>query len=118
MILNVTSGVVTREKDFFERAYGKDPDEFRTILTMPDDFIRYRDFFEKNGLTNKWKEEYNKLSNDKKEQLLFMLSQYKTDIEAFDKYDDTSLKDIMEFYSIKKKEYEKNEMFYKRKYSL
>lgn len=118
VILNVTSGVVTREKDFFERAYGKDPDEFRTILTMPDDFIRYRDFFEKNGLTNKWKEEYNKLSNDKKEQLLFMLSQYKTDIEAFDKYDDTSLKDIMEFYSIKKKEYEKNEMFYKRKYSL
>ncbi len=118
VILNVTSGVVTREKDFFERAYGKNPDEFRTILTMPDDFIRYRDFFEKNGLTNKWKEEYNKLSNDKKEQLLYVLSQYKTDIEAFDKSDDTSLKYIMEFYSIKKKEYEKNELFYKRKYSL
>ena len=42
-----------------------------------------------------------------------MLSQYKTDIEAFDKYNDTSLNDIMEFYSIKKKEYEKNEVFYK-----
>ena len=45
-----------------------------------------------------------------------MLSQYKTDIEAFNKYNDTSLNDIMEFYSIKKKEYEKNEVFYKRKY--
>ena len=56
--------------------------------------------------------------NTEKEELIHMLSQYKTDIEAFDKYDDTSLKDIMEFYSIKKKEYEKNEMFYKRKYSL
>lgn len=56
--------------------------------------------------------------NTEKEELIHMLSQYKTDIEAFDKYNDTSLKDIMEFYSIKKKEYEKNEVFYKRKYSL
>lgn len=118
VILNVTSGVVTREKDFFERAYGKNPEEFRTILTMPDDFIRYRDFFEKNGLTNKWKEEYNKLSSRGKEELLQVLSQDKTDIEAVEKYNDTFLKDIIKFYSIKKKEYEKNEMFYKRTYSL
>lgn len=54
--------------------------------------------------------------NTEKEELIHMLSQYKTDIEAFDKYNDTSLNDIMEFYSIKKKEYEKNEVFYKRKY--
>lgn len=54
--------------------------------------------------------------NTEKEELIHMLSQYKTDIEAFDKYNDTSLNAIMEFYSIKKKEYEKNEVFYKRKY--
>ena len=54
--------------------------------------------------------------NTEKEELIHMLSQYKTDIEAFDKYNDTSLNDIMEFYSIKKKEYEKNKVFYKRKY--
>ena len=54
--------------------------------------------------------------NTEKEEIIHMLSQYKTDIEAFDKYNDTSLNDIMEFYSIKKKEYEKNEVFYKRKY--
>lgn len=118
VILNVTSGVVTREKDFFERAYGKNPEEFRIILTMPDDFIRYRDFFEKNGLTNKWKEEYNKLSSQGKEELLQVLSQEKTDIEAVEKYNDKFLKDIIKFYSIKKKEYEKNEMFYRREYSL
>ena len=54
--------------------------------------------------------------NTEKEELIHMLSQYKTDIEAIDKYNDTSLNAIMEFYSIKKKEYEKNEVFYKRKY--
>lgn len=40
--------------------------------------------------------------NTEKEELIHMLSQYKTDIEAFDKYND-----IMEFYSIKKRIREK-----------
>ena len=46
VILNVTSGVVAKEEDFFVRAFGHDEFEFLDILAMPDDFIRYRDFFE------------------------------------------------------------------------
>lgn len=118
VILNVTSGIVAKERDFFERAYGKSPEEFQMILTMPDDFIRYRDFFEMNGLTYKWKNEYSKLTHDEKDKLLSLLSNDDKDFDILENNVDASLKSIIGFYSIKKKEYQKNEQFYKRKYFL
>ena len=54
VILNVTSGVVPKEKNFFFRAFGRSVDEYLEILVMPDDYIRYRDYFEKAGLIQRW----------------------------------------------------------------
>ena len=118
IILNVTSGVVAKERDFFNRAYGKSPEEFIEILTMPDDFIRYRDFFEKNSLTSKWKHEYSKLSIKAKENLLKILSSEKTDIAASEKDHEKELDTILSFYSIKKSAFERNKAFFKRKYGI
>lgn len=74
LILNVTRGVVAKEMDFFEKAYGKSTDEFKEILSMPNDFIKYRNFFESNGLIDEWKLSFSKLSKREREKLLVVLS--------------------------------------------
>ena len=45
-VLNSTKGKIGRGKDFFEKAFGKDEDEFMKILYMPETMIIYRFFFE------------------------------------------------------------------------
>jgi hypothetical protein len=74
VILNVTKGVIAKEQDFFIRAYGSTPEEFHEILSMPNEFIKYRDIFEKNGFIKLWREGYKKLSKDEKIVLLKVLS--------------------------------------------
>lgn len=70
VILNVTKGVVAREKDFFYTAFGSNKKEFLEILTMPDQFIKYRMRFNKNGHIGAWREKYNNLKNVEKKTLL------------------------------------------------
>ena len=70
VILNVTKGVIAKEQDFFMRAYGSTPEEFHEILTMPNEFIKFRDFYEKNGFINLWRKRYRRLNKDNKVLLL------------------------------------------------
>ena len=42
VILNVTKGPVMPGAQFFYQAFGANPEEFKAILAMPDDFIRNR----------------------------------------------------------------------------
>lgn len=48
VILNVTKGPVMPGADFFYQAFGRNENEFKAILSMPDDFIR-------NRLVQNWK---------------------------------------------------------------
>jgi len=73
-ILNVTKGVFPGQRDFFERAFGKDIHEYYEILSMPKDILTYREFFEKEGITNEWRELFYDLSNEEKMELLSLLS--------------------------------------------
>ncbi|MBC8385142.1 MAG: radical SAM protein [Candidatus Cloacimonetes bacterium] len=61
VILNVTHGAVMPKIDFFEKAFGKDLDEFNKLLLMPEDYIYYRYFAEEKGLTKKWSDHLNSL---------------------------------------------------------
>lgn len=45
-ILNAIKGKVGKEEDFFEKAFGKNEDEFFKIMNMPETMILYRFFFE------------------------------------------------------------------------
>lgn len=112
VILNVTSGVVAKEKDFFLRAFGKDETEFKEILTMPDDFIRYRDFFEQYQLVQKWLLLYRELTEVEKEELVNILSNATTEIAAPDIPHSAGLNSILQFYLIKKNKMEKNKLYY------
>ena len=64
---NVTNGVVAKERDFFEEAFGKNPQEYLEILAIPDEFIRYRKFFKENGVIQHWIACYRGLKNAEKD---------------------------------------------------
>lgn len=47
-VLNSTKGKIGRGVDFFEEAFGRDVDEFKKILWMPETFIIYRRIYDAN----------------------------------------------------------------------
>lgn len=114
VILNVTSGVVAKEKDFFFRAFGQDTEEYLEILSMPDDFIRYRDYFEKNGLIERWKEEYRRLTIEQQTELIELLSEVKSEVHVEEEPHTITLDPILAFYGVNKRRMEKNEAYYLR----
>jgi len=62
-ILNVTHGAVMPRRDFFERAFGKNIEEFKRLLIMPEDYVYYRNYCEETGLVNKWENQIKNLKN-------------------------------------------------------
>lgn len=46
----------------FERAFGKNLEEFHEILLMPEEYIVYRQCFENNGFTETWRNAFRDLS--------------------------------------------------------
>lgn len=61
-ILNATKGIVAPGYDFFCMAFGKDLNEFMDILWMPEAYIINRTYFEKNGMTDEWRNDFNALN--------------------------------------------------------
>ncbi len=95
-ILNVTKGIVAGGELFFYKAFGNTIDEFFEILSMPREFVTYRKYYEDNGLSGKWLEEYRNLSNDEKKELISVLSE-----ELIPK--SNLVKKILSYYEIKYK---------------
>lgn len=57
-VLNVTKGIVADGRSFFEKAFGKNIEEFQELLYMPETYIVYRSVFEEAGLTQIWRNEF------------------------------------------------------------
>lgn len=55
-ISNATRGIIPAGKDFFERAFGKNVDEYFELLYMPETYLIFRKLFDEDlGLTQEWK---------------------------------------------------------------
>ena len=117
VILNVTSGVVAKEEDFFLKAFGSTESEYLEILSMPDDFIRYRSYFEGWGLHDKWRTTYRALSDAHRAELLCILSECEREVDARELPHSQELNHILIFYSIKRKNVEKNLTYYTQLFS-
>ena len=65
-IINATKGKVGRGRDFFEKAFGRNLDEFRELLYMPETFIIYRMKYEDNHMTESWREKFLALNVDER----------------------------------------------------
>ncbi len=73
IIINVTKGIVAQELDFFYKAFGESTEEFLKILIMPNEFIKFRSFFEYNKLTVFWEKLYNSFDENEKNDILKIL---------------------------------------------
>jgi hypothetical protein len=102
VILNVTKGVVAKENDFFYRAFGSTETDFLEILSMPDEFIRYRDFFEKRGLTEQWLKLFRQLTPRNKNALIGIVSNMVDDPSVLSLKYNNDISAILKFYSLRK----------------
>lgn len=69
-ILNATKGKIGRGVSFFEKAFGRNEEEYMELLLMPETFLLFRFFFEDLGYTQKWREAMAELSDEEREELL------------------------------------------------
>ena len=64
-ILNATKGIVAPGEAFFEMAFGKNLEEFKELLYMPEALIIYRNKFTEVGITKEWREKFNSLTESR-----------------------------------------------------
>lgn len=64
VILNATKGKIGKGKSFFYKAFGHDEEEFNKLLYMPETYLLFRCFFEKEGYTQEWWKSFSSLNKD------------------------------------------------------
>lgn len=74
-VLLATQGVVGPKRNFFEKAFGRDVDEFKRILIMPEDYIIHRFRHEEDGTTQSWLNAIDNLKNQKLEKTLSLIKE-------------------------------------------
>lgn len=84
VILNVTKGSVMPGPEFFYQAFGENADEFKSILLMPEEFIRNRLVANWRKISDpvkrlkpyvkEWRKDYYASSKEEREELINMLS--------------------------------------------
>lgn len=102
-ILNVTKGIVAPPRDFFEKAFGRDINEFYHLLYMPEPYIIYRKVFDTDyNLTEIWRRQFDDLMNSSKSELVKkIISSYDfKNIESIT--NDKDILNLMQHYNMKK----------------
>ncbi|MCL5272061.1 MAG: hypothetical protein M1486_01865, partial [Gammaproteobacteria bacterium] len=94
-ILNVTKGVFGGNRSFFEKAFGKNVNEFLKILSMPKELVTYRYHFEDLGITRKWEIQFDKLELSERINLLELIS------NGIYQSNNKKINRIMSFYTMK-----------------
>lgn len=69
-ILNATKGKIGRGVSFFEKAFGRNTEEFMELLIMPETFLLFRFFFEHLGYTDQWRQAMASLTDTEREEAL------------------------------------------------
>lgn len=115
-VLNSTKGKVGPGVDFFEEAFGKDVDEYRKLLWMPETFIifrrkydanlrnrladKYTDFSdEDNDLANEWWDCFKSLPKEKLEIAKSIIAKNQFKVADYD-CDDPDVLKLLSYYSV------------------
>ena len=85
---------------------------------MPDDYIRYRDYFEKNGLIEAWKQAYAQLDEERRAELVHILSAVETEVQVVEQKHTLELNLILQFYTVRKRKMEENPSYYYRLFGI
>lgn len=113
-VLNSTKGKIGRGVDFFEEAFGRNVEEFRKILWMPETFIIYRRMYDEDlrkrladrytnhsihdcNLTQEWWDKFSNLPDDKLEKAKSIIAR-----NRFIDYvcDDLEIEEVLSYYRI------------------
>jgi 2-methylthioadenine synthetase len=98
-VLNSTKGKVGKGRPFFEEAFGKDIEDFKKILWMPETFIIHRTKY-KNNLTAEWWEKFNAL-NDKQSNKIKSIIKNNHFTDKYYNIRDKKILEVLEYYKIK-----------------
>lgn len=114
-ILNATKGKIGRGKSFFEKAFGRNEQEYMEMLMMPETFIIFRFFFEHLGYTEKWREAMLELSEEERNELFPII--YKNDFNNIEELTiNKKFLRVLNFYKDYRKEIaDRNSELYKLK---
>ena len=100
-IINATGGKVGRGRTFFEKAFGRNLDEFRELLWMPETFIIYRAKYE-DTLTVDWRTKFSSLDADELAEAQTIIAANKfTDADIFAATHD-KVRDLLKLYQVKR----------------
>jgi len=109
-VLNAIKGKVGNEEDFFEKAFGKNEEEFFKILNMPETMILYRFFFEwlgekenpypisQNAWWQCWQKTFNNLDENETEELEKIIHQNKFTTLQIENYN-PEFTELLKFYT-------------------
>lgn len=105
-VLNATKGKIGKGVSFFEKAFGKNLEEFNKILYMPEPFIIYRLHYEEIGFTHNWWNDFNNLSEDDKEIIYPIIKNNQFNDINIKEYNN-KIETVLKYYLIKKLPLEK-----------
>ncbi|MDD5697166.1 MAG: hypothetical protein PHH77_00995 [Victivallaceae bacterium] len=98
-VLNATKGKIGKGKEFFEKAFGANEEEFEKILYMPETFIIYRFYFEGIGQTQQWWSAYSSLPDKEKEAVNPII--HSNDFSGIDKFkENKKIYQVLSYYTI------------------
>ncbi len=104
-ILNSTKGKVGKGKSFFCEAFGSNEEEFFKLLYMPEAMIIYRMYFKENGLTEKWWNAFQNLTEDELEKAKSII-EINDFSDIYNVVDDSNVLNVLEYYRITRKDAE------------
>lgn len=96
-ILNATKGKIGRGVSFFEKAFGRDENEFMELLIMPETFLLFRFFFEYLGYTDNWRKDMASLTDEERRIVMPIIFKNKfSNIDELDVCD--KIKKVLSYY--------------------
>lgn len=96
-ILNATKGKIGRGVSFFEKAFGRNEEEYMELLIMPETFLLFRFFFEHLGYTQQWRKAMSELTDAEREELYPII--FKNDFNHIDELtENEKFRHILKFY--------------------
>lgn len=96
-ILLATHGMVTPRREFFEVAFGKNEEEFKELLLMPEKYIIGRNKYKLNG-AKEWRKVTRRMTYNEKRNLISIIKNNKVSSEEFKKAKSNKVKKALEHY--------------------
>lgn len=101
-IINATKGKVGRGRDFFEKAFGRDLNEFKELLYTPETFIIYRMKYEDN-LTEAWHEQFNGLNDTERAEAKRIIEANSFNDADIACAESVNVRELLKFYQVKRR---------------